>query len=127
MTFRFFLILMSMATIVAWGAWLVVLMSIDPSRTGLLGFVFFYAALALALVGTLTIVGTGVRVWAKREETVPRQVARAFRQSLLLSVVVVGSLLLLPAGFFAWWSILLLIVFVSLIELGFLSASRPKT
>lgn len=116
-----------MATIVAWGAWLVVLMSIDPSRTGLLGFVFFYAALALALVGTLTIVGTGVRVWAKREETVPRQVARAFRQSLLLSVVVVGSLLLLPAGFFAWWSILLLIVFVSLIELGFLSASRPKT
>ncbi len=127
MTFRFFLILMSIATIAAWGSWLVVLVSIDPSRTGLLGFAFFYGALALALVGTLTILGTGIRVWAKKEETVPRQVSRAFRQSLLLSVVVVGSLLLLPAGFFAWWSILLLIVFVSLIELGFLSAGRPKS
>lgn len=117
---------MTMATIAAWSGWIVVIWSIDPSRSGTLGFLFFYATLALALLGTLTVVGTGVRVWARRDVLVSRHVAKAFRQALLFTVLVVSSLVLLSQGLFRWWTATLLILLLAVVELVFLSASRPR-
>lgn len=117
---------MTIASIAAWSAWIVVVWSIDPTRSGALGFVFFYATFALAAVGTLTVAGTGVRVWARRDELVSRHVTRAFRQAFLFTALAVASLLMLSNDLFRWWTAALLILLLALVELIFLSASRPR-
>lgn len=126
MTFRYFLLLMSLTTVAAWAGWIVVLWAIDPTRSGTLGFLFFYATLFLALIGTITVGGTGVRVWARRDEIVSRHVAKAFRQAFLLTILVIGSLMLLSHDLFRWWTAGLLIALLTLVELMFLSAQRPR-
>jgi len=126
MTFRQFLMFMTIATLAAWSAWIVVLWSIDPTRSGALGFLFFYATLSLALLGTLTVAGTCLRVWAYRDELPSRHVAKAFRQAFLFTTLGIVSLFLLSQDLFRWWTATLLILLLAVIELLFLSVARPR-
>lgn len=126
MSFRAYLIVMTLATVAAWLSWLVVLVSIDPSRAGQLGFVFFYLTLSMALLGSLSIAGAGVRIWFRREVPASRHVAKSFRHGILLSGLLVGSLLMLGFGLFRWWTITLLMCFVTLMEMAFLTLQRNK-
>ncbi len=126
MTFRFFLILMALASAGAWAGWIVVVSAIDPTRSGPVGFLFFYLTLTLALIGTLTVAGTGIRVWARREEIVSRHVTNSFRQAFLFTTLVDASLMLLAGGLFRWWTAALAIVLLALVELVFLSVARPR-
>lgn len=126
MNFKDYLIVMSIATVAAWIAWIVVLVSIDPSRTGTLGFVFFYTTLAIAMIGTLSIAGAGIRTWMQKDELVSRHVIVSLRQGILLTLLVTGSLLLLASNLFTWMTALLLIVIIGLVELVFLSSSRVE-
>lgn len=127
MSFKYFLLLMAIASAAAWAGWIIVVSAIDPSRSGAVGFLFFYVTLTLALIGTLTVAGTGVRVWARREELVSRHVSTAFRQAFLFTALVDASLVLLANGLFRWWTATLVIVLLALVELVFLSASRPRS
>jgi hypothetical protein len=124
MTFRGYIILMLLATIGAWAAWLVVLVSIDPSKAGFLGYLFFYSTLGMALLGSLSVIGAGIRIWFRREELIARHVWKSFRQAILLSALIIVSLLLMPAGLFSWWTGLLLILMLALIELAWMSSKR---
>lgn len=126
MTFKQFLYLMMIATIAAWGSWVVVLFAIDPTRSGAIGFVLFYVTLFFALVGTLTMVGTGVRHWRHKDELISRQVLKAFRQACLFAGLILGSLLLFANGYFRWWTVSLLMLLFAVIELVFITASRPR-
>ncbi|MBU0646152.1 hypothetical protein KJ611_01580 [Patescibacteria group bacterium] len=126
MSFRTYLIVMTLATVAAWLSWLVVLVSIDPARAGQVGFIFFYLTLATALVGSLSIGGAGVRIWLKRDIPVSRHVAKSFRHGLLLTCLLVGALLMLGFGLFRWWTITLLVCFVTLMETAFLTLQRNK-
>jgi len=125
MTFRGYMILMMLATIGAWASWIVVLVSINPSKAGFLGYLFFYTTLAIALLGTLSVVGAGIRIWLRQEELVSRHVWKAFRQSILLSILIIVSLLMMPVGLFSWWTGLLLIIMLALVELAWMSSKRP--
>jgi len=127
MTFKDFLIVMALATVAAWAGWIVVLYSIDPTSAGWLGFVFFYATLSVALVGTFSIAGAGLRVWFKRQELASRHVSRSFRQSILLACLIMGSLALVSQGLFTWWVMTLLVAMVGLVELVFMSAQKPRS
>lgn len=117
---------MLFATIAAWVAWIVVLVAINPTSSGWLGFLFFFLTFGMALMGTLSLAGTYVRLWMKRDELVSRHVYRSFRQAVLLSVLAVGALLLLGRGLFTWWTALLFILALSLVEMAFLGAQRPR-
>ena len=90
MTFKDYLVVMALTTVAAWIAWIVVLVGIDPSSAGTLAYVFFYSTLAIALVGTLSTSGAAIRVWARREELVPRHVSRSLRQAVLVSALVLA-------------------------------------
>lgn len=127
MTFRDYLIVMSLATLAAWAGWIVVLVSIDPTAAGMLGFTFFYLTLAVALLGSFSIIGAAVRTWIRPDELVSRHVARAFRHGILFSGLVIGSLILLSRQLLTWWVMILLVLLLALIELAFLSAGRPRS
>ncbi len=126
MTFRQFLTLMLATSGAAWFAFGAVVWSIDPTRSGLIGFVFFYATLSLALIGTLTICGAGLRTITNGNEVVSRHVSKAFRQALLFTTLVDVSLVLSSQGYFRWWTATILILLLAVVELVFLSARHPR-
>lgn len=123
MNFRSYLILMTLATICAWIAWLVVLHGTDPVRTSGLGFVMFYGTFAIALFGTVTLASVVVRLWRKTDELFSRITLRSVRQAVLLTGLFVSSLILFANGWYRWWTMALLILITVFIEL--LLMTRP--
>ncbi len=117
MSFRAYLLLMGMSTLIAWLAWVVLLWNIDPTQASFFVFVIFYFTLAVGLIGTISLFGIAYRMIIVRQEgLVIRQVRVAFRHAVLLSSVAVISLALSAEGQFHWWILLVLISVVSLIE-----------
>lgn len=124
MSFRSYLIVMALGTVIAWVTWAVVLHGVDPTRSGSLGFVLFYTTLSMAMFGTISLFGMLIRLWRKTLELPSRVAIRSFRQAILLSLLVVSSLLLVSQDWFRWWTMLLVVVIISLVEVIFLSARR---
>ncbi len=124
MTFRLYLYLMGVASAAAWTAWVVVVHAIDPVHTGPLGFVLFYFTLAIALIGTLSLFGAGVRAWSHPEEHPSRHTIRSFRQSILLTLLILSMCFMLSANVLRWWSLILAVLIVGLIELIIISIQR---
>lgn len=121
MTLRKYLVLMSFATCLCWGAWLLVLFLVDPEGTSGAGFLMFYVALFFALMGTFAILGFLIRYVFKKDEFAFRQVKVSFRQAILLSMLVVGWLFLQAHGFLAWWNLLIFIAILAALEFFFVS------
>ncbi len=126
MTFKGYVNVMALGTAASWMAWLIVLVSVDPTRAGAVAFLLFYATLAPALIGSLAIIGALVRIWRHPESLTARHVTRAFRQATFLSLAVLGALMLLAKGLFTWWVTLLFVLSLGLLELVFQSAERPR-
>jgi len=124
MTFKQFILTMLAATAVVWLAWIFILFNIDPTNSGWSGFWFFYITFGMALVGSLSVLGTIIRRRFKPTDLVSRQVLVSFRQSLWLTFIIVVSLVLLSQGVFRLWIITLVILVFAFLELAFLSARR---
>lgn len=117
MSFRWFLLVMSLATLTAWVAWIFVLHSVDPVSAGALGFLLFYFSLFVAVLGTSVLLGSGIRLWLKPDEILYRQTIRSLRQGVMLTGLFMGTVWLFALDAVRWWSVLLLIILFGLIEL----------
>ena len=117
---------MACASLAAWIGWIVVLNSIDPVRSGMLGYVLFYISLATALIGTVSVLGVLVRIWTKQEGLVVVLSLRSFRHAVLLTGVFIASLMFLGVGLLRWWTVIGVVVIASIIELIFIN-SRGRT
>ena len=126
MSFRLYLILMSVATTAAWVTWLVVLNAIDPAVAGTIGFILFFTTLSIAIFGTGSLLGVVYRLWQKTDEPKLRLTLHAFRQSILFTILLVSSLILFAQGWFRWWTMLLVVVIVSFIELIYISLKQSR-
>jgi len=122
MTLRQYLAAMTLGTFLCWAAWFLVLKTTDPAAGTFLVFLFFYATLFLALVGTFAVVGFAVRVWIlKQDEVIFRNVRKTFRQGVLFASFLCGGLFLQSQDFFRWWILLLLLLLLLFIEFFFIS------
>ncbi|EKD78698.1 MAG: hypothetical protein ACD_41C00295G0003 [uncultured bacterium] len=125
-----FLVLLAAAGLVSGGAWVIVLLYIDPTQTGAVGFILFYATLACTLFAAIVLFGLLARVVLKR---IQRQSVLAFhlmlptlRQALWCSLIVVLSLILASQELFSWFVGLIIVIFFTLLE-GFLySLHKPS-
>lgn len=124
MSFRSYLILMTLATVTAWIAWSVVLHGVDPTRSGVVGFLLFYITFIMAVFGTISVLGLLIRLWRSKRELPSRLAIRSFRHGLLLSVLLTSSLLLFSQNWFRWWTMLLMVIIVALIEMAFVSSRQ---
>lgn len=124
MSFRSYLIFMTLATVAAWIAWAVVLNGVDPTRSGVAGLLLFYLTLIMAVFGTISMLGLLVRLWRSTGELPSRLAIRSFRHGILLSVLLTSSLLLFSQNWFRWWTMLLMVVIVALVEMAFLSSRQ---
>lgn len=124
MTLKLYLIWMSIGTIIAWGAFWLVLTFVNPETAGTLGFALFYLALFLGTTGTLTLFGFAWRYWRHREEPLYRHVSVSFRQGMFLALMVVVALFLQQKRMLTWWNLSLLVVGITLLEVVLLSVRR---
>ncbi len=127
MTYRIYLTLMSTITLIAFLAWIVVLFNIDPQDAGLFSSSIFYSSLSIASIGTISVIGTMIRMWIHSDELPVRSVLRSLRQSIWLTLLLIGSLILLAHNLYHWWSVILLILFCSSLELACMSYGRERS
>lgn len=124
MSLRLYLIFMTLTSLCAWIAWLIVLHTIDPTKTGFLGYFLFYTSLGFSFLTSLTLFGTIIRVWLKKDELAYKHVIRSLRQGLLFSVLFITALVLSGLGLLVWWVMILLIFIATTLEVIFLTPTE---
>ncbi len=130
MPLRKFVLALSLAGAASLAAWCVVVWFIDPTQTGVLGIILFYATLACAVFAIVLLLGLAGRMLLKR---LHRETMLAFhimlptvRQALWCSAIVVISLILAANQLFSWFSAGILVLFFTLLE-GFLYSIQPQS
>jgi len=120
-----YVLVMIFATLVAWGAFLLVLFNVDPYDGGVIGRALFLGSLFFALFGTLSIVGFLTRARWRKGVPLYWHVLNAFRQALLISLVGVISMTLQALRLLNLWNSVLLLLAATLLEIFFLTR-QPK-
>ncbi|MFH1661968.1 MAG: hypothetical protein ABIA02_02645 [Candidatus Falkowbacteria bacterium] len=124
MTLRSYLIVMSIATILCFSAFVFVLITINPEITNWVGFLLFYSSLFLTTAGVSAIVGFLIRFIALKRELAFHAVRSAFRQSFLFAFAVASILFLLSKDVFTWMNLILLIIGLSVLEFFLINYER---
>jgi len=114
-----YLIVMFLATILSLTALYIVIHSVNPLATNLLGFVLFYISLFFAITGVLSLFGFCLRYIFQKNQFITHAVLVSFRQAVLLAILVIVSLYLQSQNLVAWWNLLILICILMVIEYGF--------
>jgi hypothetical protein len=126
MTLGKYLGVMAVLTAICWGIFFFVASLVDPTATNWLGFVLFYLALFISLVGTAALIGFLIRFVALRKELAFNLVKVAFRQSFLFSLFVVIILILKSQNLFNWLNLLLLVIIFTIFELFLISYQKSR-
>lgn len=127
MTFRMYLLFMTLATGLSWIAWVLVVYSMNPHEVGIGGFVLFYVTLLFALIGTLTLLGMAYRLLLlRRSVMVTREVRISFRHAVFLSLVAVIALVLSAEGWLNVWVFVVSILLMSVVEYLFLLREEAR-
>lgn len=121
MTLPRYIILMATATLFCWGAWYLVVSSINPFKTDIVGFLLFYASTTLALTGTAALIGFFLRTLFVPQEVVFQRVLISFRQGIFLSILIDGLLLLQHNHLLTWYNAVFLIIGLTIAELVMIS------
>ncbi len=116
MTLRSYILFMTISTAMLWAAWLFVLAVMSPD-SGSLAVILFSVTLFFAISAAASVAGLLLRRWARSDDPVHRQVATAFRQSLLFAGLFLASLFFQRAGMFGWGVLLALLLAATLLEL----------
>ncbi len=117
MSLRGHMVLMLVATVIAWITWLLVMSTINPTQTVWWGFVLFYTTLFLSLFGSFAVAGLAVRTITQfRRRTVRYQASTSLRQALLWSLALIIALFLQSQRLLSWWVVSLLAIVFVLIE-----------
>ena len=126
MSLRLYLIIMTLVSLIAWIAWLIVIHTIDPTKSGFLGFFLFFVTLGISVLSSVTLIGTLLRVWMKKDQVVYRHVVRSLRQGLILTALFLVALILSGIGLLVWWVLVLLVLIASILELIFLGSTESS-
>ena len=125
MTLSRYLLIMTVATFLCWAAWFLVLFNINPYEASTWSFMAFYISLFLALAGSFTVVGFGLRVWLfKQNDPHFHQVKKTFRHGMIFGALLIIALFLQSQKLLHLWNILLLIFAFAFLEFFFISSPK---
>jgi len=127
MSFKWYLILMSLGTGIAWTALVVLIQTVDPFESGFLNLVFFYIDLLLSLIGTFSILGVVYRVAIRKsDQLLIKNVQISFRHSILFALIAVVSLFLSANYLFHWYVLFPLLIVMVFVEYLFLLIQEAR-
>lgn len=124
MTIRGYIAFMVAGSSIAWLAWYVVLATVDPFTAPFLGILLFYIALAMATLGTLTLLVFVARTIIDKDELPVRTLGVSVREALWAVLFLIVVLVLLRRDMLAWWNIVPLVLGLTLAEYTCLSLRR---
>lgn len=125
MTLKQYLAIMTVGTVICWLTWLVLIFSVSPQDAGITGKAFFYLSLALAIIGTYSVLGFLIkRSIIKDDNAVFRHVKKTFRHALLLSVYLISLLILQSQELLSWWNGLILLLIIVILESAYFSRQK---
>lgn len=98
------------------GAWVGIIVSVDPYRAGMVGTLLFFSSLFGVLLGLLTLFVTWVYRKGLGEASAAHHLGSAFRQAFLLALFVLVVTFLQMERLLTWWDSLLVLAAVLLCE-----------
>lgn len=104
------------ASALSWLAWIIVILNLDPYESTAIALSLFYLSLALALVGTFTLILFFLKKWKFKEEIYLKHIMISLRQGILLGAVTLICLSLLMLGLLRIWNGLLIVILITMIE-----------
>ena len=122
-----FLIILGVGTLLSAGAWIMVLMTLDPLANGAIAPLLFYGSAWLATVGFMTMLGFFVRYWLEKEKVPFEQIAVSVRQAVLLASGLIFTLVFQHARLLNGWSFGLLILIIAAVEFFFLAGRAGRS
>ena len=126
MTLKQLLIIVATATAICGVSLAFVIFNVDPTASGALGLLLFYASVFFTLLGLFFIIMSSIRKLKNKTELEHIIVASSFRQSFFFSLIVIGGLFLQSKHFLTWWNMIILVVAIGLMEYFFLSFKRES-
>ncbi|MEK7607045.1 MAG: hypothetical protein AAB444_02525 [Patescibacteria group bacterium] len=120
------IILLSFVSIIAWGAWWYIVVSIDPAASGFIGPLLFYASFALALASSVTAATFGLRRKLDSDEIPWRHIRSSLREGVGISLFMAFSLYLAAGGMLRWWNGILLAIIAFSLEGIFLMKEHAR-
>jgi len=124
MTHHRYLAIISIAGILSWVAWTVVINKLDPYESTGLALGLFYISLFFALTCTFTVLGFYFRLWLNKNEVYYNHINISLRQGLFLTLIALGCLTFQLLGVLTWWSGLLFIAAVTAVEFYFMAREQ---
>ncbi len=122
MTFRSYLWGMRVSTVLALVGWILVILYIDPEKSGIAGQMLFYGSTFLLFSGLFILFFTWVGKSRDSRETADvSHIGVSFRQGILLALLALILLFFQQSGILTWWDGLLATAGIFLVELFFLS------
>jgi len=127
MSLKNYLVIMILTTVSCWISFYYILSSIDPTATNILGFIFFYASLFLALLGTSSLIILGFKL-RKNTELLPvfRLVGISFRQGIWISILFSSLLYLQSQNLLSIVNVLGLVFGLVILEFLFLALKNGR-
>ncbi len=116
MTHNKYILILTVAALIGWLAFYLVINKLDPFASTGLALAMFFISLFFALTSTFTIIGYYFRVWFNKNEIYYDHINVSMRQGILLTLITLGCLLFQLLSVLTWWSGLLLILSISMIE-----------
>jgi hypothetical protein len=127
MSVRAHILFMLAATVSAWIAWLLVIVSLNPQEVAWWGFLIFYATLFLSIFGTFTVLGFTIRSLIRRKRmTLGYKTVTSLRQSFFWSLALIIVLAVQSQRLLNWWNFFLVIVGFSLLEFFIATISNQR-
>lgn len=124
MTVRTFAIGAFAASLASWFIWTLIVMWLDPTQAGWIGFALFFLSLFLAVAGTTALGGYIMRRLLMPGQLPAYSVRSALRQGVLLGLFLDVLLALQLFRLVRWWVTVIAIILFLSIELLFLSYER---
>ncbi len=110
------LYVISIATIISWLSWILVIMNLDPYTSTGMGLGLFFISLTLALIGTFTLILFFLKKLRNQNEVYIKHVMISLRQGILLSMSTTICLSFLMLGLLRIWNGLLIVIIITLLE-----------
>ena len=119
MSFSVYLWSTRLFTLLSLGAWLGIVIAVDPTEAGRAGIFLFFGSLFTFVLGVMTLIVTTLYERALGVTGALYNLGTSFRQALLTSLFLVGLIFFQKEGILTWWVTLLFLVALLLSEFSF--------
>lgn len=126
MSLTLYIIIMTLTTALSWSGWYLVITTLTPTDTGVIGLVLFYASLTLSLGGTCALLGLAIRMFFLKQEFIFQKVIISFRQGIFFALLIDGILFLQSMHLLTWYNIFFLLLGLTAVEFFVISLKHPR-